>query len=218
MLILLFTHEIETNYCSDGGHFELLLPISSFTPRVSIPPQHGESLINSELNQSIPIQIYSQLPEGTEISFGNYDSLTINTACEVYTDNGQMIFKDDESKIIARNQVVLWKHGKNIEMVFCRKIMITIIRSNNRYSINKFLIVAALKKENGQLIEISSVETNSDVVKIYGKVKTTISGTASTVHNDISITSLSPEYLLHDNEQRYYGKYIIISENNDVKN
>ncbi|MDR1925982.1 MAG: hypothetical protein LBQ66_16560 [Planctomycetaceae bacterium] len=211
-----FTPSVETNYCSDGGRFELSFPLSSLGTSMGIQPENGELRIKSELKKSIPIQISAQLPDVLDISFDNYDKLKINIACEIYTTDGQLLFKDIESNILARDQVVLSRRGNGIEVVFLRNIIITIY-SNKNNTKNKSIIATSMKSDNGQLIEISTTETNADVIEIYGNIKITMSGAASTVHNNISITSSSSESLHHIDERRYFGKYIIISETNENK-
>ncbi|MDR2346916.1 MAG: hypothetical protein LBE18_12710 [Planctomycetaceae bacterium] len=208
-IFLLFAPELETNYCLDGGHFELSIPLTNLAHKIRIKPEHSRLLIQSELDKSVPIIKSVQSPEILKISYDNYDTLTINTTCELYTADGQLIFKDDESRIMTRSQIEFSQHRKGIEIVFCRNVIITIYCNNNNSS-KKNIIVASIKKENGQLIEISSTETNADTVKIYGKIKMTMSGTASTIYDNSLITCLSSEYIQHVNEQRYLGKYIII--------
>ncbi|MDR2684748.1 MAG: hypothetical protein LBB53_05140 [Prevotellaceae bacterium] len=211
MLFLLLTPDVETNYCLEGGYFELSLPLTDLAHRMRISPEHGELLINSDLKKSIPIpiQMTAQLPKILNISYDNYDTLMINTICEFYTDNKQLIFKDDESRIMTRSQIESSQHKNGIEVTFCRNIMITIC-SNKNNSDKKNILIASVKNERGQFIEISTTETNADVVKIYGKITITMSGTASIVHNNIAITCSSHQYMQHVNKQRYMGKYIIL--------
>jgi hypothetical protein len=215
-VFLLFTPDIETNYCVDGGHFELFFPLTSLNSSIRITPEIDESLITSELKKSIPIQISADLPEIFNIAFDKYDFLKINTICEFYFADGQSLFKDTESRTISQKQINLLRQTSNLDVAFIRNIVITIYRNNNN-SGKKFIVVASIRSEYGQLIEISSTETNDNVVKIYGKLKMTMSGIASTIHNDILITRLSREYPLHRTEQWYFGKYIIVSENNEIK-
>jgi hypothetical protein len=206
---MLIRHDFEVNYCLDGGHFEL-----SHDSLHAIVIINRDDYITSDLNKPFPIRISAQLPEISDISFDDYDKLTINTTCDFYTVDGQLIFREIASKIMTRSQVELLQRENHIgdnkmQTFFQRNIMIKINRDNNDTSNNKSIMVVSLENEDGRWIEIGTVEINTDVVEIRGSIEKRISGSASTTCKSTLITGISSERMA-DGSYGNWGKYILL--------
>ncbi|MDR1054026.1 MAG: hypothetical protein LBL39_07595 [Planctomycetaceae bacterium] len=209
-LWVLIRHDIEVNYCLNGGHFELSMNSRHFTSIIN-----RDEYITFDLNKPFPIQISAQLPEISNISFDDYDKLVINTIYDFYTVDGQLIFRGIETDIMTRSQLESFQcenrlDSDRMQILFSkRNIMIKINRNNNDTSNNKSIMVVSVENDNGQWIEIGAVEINTDVVEIRGSIETRMSGSASTFCKSTLITGISSEGL-HDGSYNYFGKYILL--------